>query len=263
MDYLLYRLTFSNGKSYIGQTVRGMNIRLAQHRTATNRGSSLAVHCAWRKYGEPSVSIIGEYDSADALHAAEIAAIQNYGTLSPMGYNVGLGGETAASKSPTVAAKISEKAKGRKIDNTPRRQEIARELWQSDDYREAQSLSQKASWSDREDRRALASARTKAMWVKRKADGWVMPESTKAKLAKKAVSEETRAKMSAAAKRRGAPKLSAEARAKLSQRAKEAWQNPELTERRVASIKAAYARKVAGECYSPFTPPQEDKTDAA
>lgn len=256
MDYLLYKLTFTSGKSYIGQTVRNMNIRLAQHRTAANRGSSLAVHCAWRKYGEPSVSIIGEYENADALHAAEIAAIQNHGVLSPNGYNVGLGGETAASKSPEVAAKIADKARGRKIDNTPRRQEIARELWQSDGYREKMAASLRVKWQDPE-YKAMMSEKRKASWAKRKADGWVMPEETKAKLAKKVFSEETRAKMAVAAKRRGPPKITDEIRAKLSQKAKEAWQNPELTERRVASIKAAYARKVAGECSSSFTLPQE------
>ena len=238
MAYLLYKLSFASGKDYIGQTVRGMNIRLAQHRTAANRGSLLAVHCAWRKHGEPSVSIIGEFETAEELHAAEITAIRDCGTLTPSGYNVGLGGETAASKAPEVRAKIAEKARGRKIDNTERRKEIARELWQSPEYRKTQSEAAKARWADPEYRAAM-SAKRKASWEKRKADGWVMPEETKEKLRGRVFSDETRAKMREAAKHKARPPVSEETRAKLSQRAKEAWRNPDVTRRRVAAIKAA------------------------
>jgi hypothetical protein len=244
--YLLYKLSFASGKDYIGQTVRSMNIRLAQHRTAANRGSLLAVHCAWRKHGEPSVLIIGEYETPEELHAAEIAAIRDCGTISPGGYNVGLGGETAASSAPLVRAKIAEKARGRKIDNTPRRKEIARELWQSEDYRTRQSEAQRAAWDDPQ-KRAERSAVSKAFWAKRKAAGWVMPEETKAKLKGQVRSDESRAKMSVSAKNRGPrPAVSEETRRKLSERAKEAWQNPEVTARRVAAIKASAERNKQG-----------------
>jgi len=235
---ILYRLTFPNGKIYIGQTVRTMEIRLSQHKTSAGAGSLLPVHCAWRKHGEPSVSIIGKYNTPEELHAAEIAAIASMKARAPNGYNISFGGEVPPSKCPEVAQKISDKAKGRKINNTERRKEIARELWQSDDYRAKKSASTKAKWSDPE-YKAMMSAKSKEAWAKRKADGWVMPDETKAKMRSKKFSEETRRKMSEAAKKRGPRPVTDETRAKLSERAKEAWQNEELTSRRVAAIKAA------------------------
>ena len=84
-----------------------------------------------------------------------------------------------------------------------------------------------------------ASERIKAMWAKRREFGWVMPNATKEKLAKKEVSAETRAKMSAAAKARGMKPLSEEARKKISDSTKKAWQNPEVTQRRLSAMKAA------------------------
>lgn len=234
----LYKLTFPNGKIYIGQTVRKMQIRFNQHKTAANRGSLLAVHCAWRKHGEPSVSFIGEYDCRDQLNQAEIDAIQSYGALVPGGYNIGFGGDVSSTKSPITRAKIAAAARGRKIDNTPRRQEIARELWQSDEYRAKMSDSLRAAWNDPEQRKAHGD-KIKAAWERRKAEGWTMPEETKDKLRSKVFSEETRAKMSAAAKARVRGPRSAETCAKISENTKKAWQNPELTARRVAAIRAA------------------------
>ena len=245
MAFILYQLSFSNGKNYIGQTVRKMTTRLNQHRTAAKRGSPLAVHCAWRKYGEPSVSIVGEYDSHEDLHAAEIAAIRDKCSLSPDGYNIGFGGETAPSKSPEVAAKISAKAKGRVPNTTEERKAIARSCWQSDEYRQRQVQAQKDKWQNPE-YRAMMSEKRKSSWTRRKASGWVMSEQTKAKLSQCVVSEETRERMREAAKHRPTrPEVSEETRRKLSERTKEAWRNPEVTERRVAAIKAASVKTAA------------------
>lgn len=233
--YYLYQLTFSNGKVYIGQTVRSMNVRMAQHRTAANRGSNLPVHNAWRKYGEPSVSILLECECADELHQAEIDAIRDSGSLVPNGYNLSLGGDTAPSKSPEVVAKIAAKARGRKIADTTAVSEAMRQKWQSDEYRQKVSDGLKASWTD--EKRAQTSAKFKAMWERRKDANWSMPASTKQKLAKKELSPETRAKMSAAAKARTDRKHSAETRAKIAAATKKAWADPEITERRVHAIK--------------------------
>ncbi len=240
--YYLYQLTFSNGKVYIGQTVRTMNVRIAQHRTAAKRGSNLPVHNAWRKHGEPSVSILLECDCAETLHQAEIDMIRKCGTLVPDGYNLSLGGETAPSKSPEVAAKISAKAKGRKIADTSAVSEGVRRNWQSNEYRKKVIDGVNAAWSD-EDRKKKASDRSKAMWAKRRSSGWVMPEGTKQKLSNRVVSEETRAKMSAAAKARTDRKHSHETRAKIAAATKNAWQDEEITERRVSAIKQAKAKK--------------------
>lgn len=233
----LYQLTFSNGKVYIGQTVRKMSVRMAQHRAAARRGSTLPVHCAWRKYGEPSVSILGEYDCPDALHKAEIDAIKLYDCLVPKGYNLSFGGDTAPSKSPEVADKIAAKAKGRKHIDTTSWSHATKERWTDAEYRQKVSDGLKASWD--EDRRKAASDRIKAMWAKRRESGWTMSDATKEKLAKKEISAETRAKMSAAAKARGMKPLSEEARKKISDSTQRTWQNPEVTQRRLSAMKAA------------------------
>lgn len=239
--YYLYQLTFSNGKAYIGQTVRNMNVRMAQHRTAANRGSNLPVHNAWRKYGEPSVSILLECDCVEQLHQAEIDMIRDCGSLVPNGYNLGLGGETAPSKTPEVAAKIAAKAKGRKIADTSAVSEAVRLNWQNPEYRQKVSDGLKASWND--DRRKAASERIKKMWAQRQSDGWIMPDETKDKLSQKSFSDETRAKMSAAAKARKDRKHSPETRAKIAAATKKAWQDEKITDRRVPAIRQAKAKK--------------------
>ncbi|CAB5225422.1 grpIintron_endo, group I intron endonuclease [uncultured Caudovirales phage] len=239
--YYLYQLTFLSGKIYIGQTVRSMNVRMAQHRTAAKRGSNLPVHNAWRKYGEPSVSILLECDCIDQLHRAEIDAIRDLQSRIPNGYNIGFGGETAPSKSPEVAAKISAKGKGRKIQDTSAISEGVRLNWQNPEYRQKVSDGLKASWGD--ERRQETSIKFKKMWARRHSDGWTMPDSTKEKLSRKPISDETKAKMSASAKARKDRKHSPETRAKIAAATKKAWQDEDITERRVSAIRQAKAKK--------------------
>jgi hypothetical protein len=239
MAKILYKLTFPNGKIYVGQTVRKMNIRLAQHRTAAARGSALPVHCAWRKHGEPSVSILGEYETKDELHAAEIAAIASMNCLSPNGYNLAYGGDTSPAINPDVARKISESNKGKAPSmSAENRKQMASGLWQNEEYRAAQVAAQRAKWADPE-YKDMMRAKRKATWAKRQAAGWSMPEETRAKLRGRKRSEETRAKMSAAAKARKRVPASPETRAKLSARTKDAWQNEELTARRIEAMRKA------------------------
>jgi hypothetical protein len=218
-----------------------MNVRMAQHRTAANRGSNLPVHNAWRKYGEPSVSILLECDCVEQLHQAEIDMIRDCGSLVPNGYNLGLGGETAPSKSPEVAAKISAKAKGRKITDTSSVSEGMRLKWNDEEYRQKVSDGLKASWND--DRRKVASERIKKMWAQRESSGWSMPDTTKDKLSKKVISDETKAKMSASAKARKDRKHSPETRAKIAAATKKTWQDEKITDRRVSAIRQAKAKK--------------------
>ena len=239
--YYLYQLTFSNGKAYIGQTVRSMNVRMAQHRTAANRGSNLPVHNAWRKYGEPSVSILLECDCVEQLHQAEIDMIRDCGSLAPNGYNLGLGGETAPSKTPEVAAKIAAKAKGRKIADTSAVSEAVRLNWQNPEYRQKVSDGLKASWTD--EKRLETSSKFKSMWEKRRENNWSMSDATKEKMSNKTVSAETRAKMSAAAKARKDRKHSPETRAKIAAATKKTWQDEKITDRRVSAIRQAKAKK--------------------
>lgn len=255
--FILYILHFASGKRYVGQTTKSLAMRFAQHKQAAAAGSQLPVHCAWRKHGEPSPFVLAECPSQEELHAAEIRAIKALGTMAPHGYNVGIGGETAPSKTPSVAAKIAAKAKGRLHSDETRANlsDGLRARWLSPEYRAAVSAGQQAALTD--ERRAFLSACSKAFWEKRKAEGWVMPESQRKKIAAKVISDDARAKMSASAKKKI---VSEEARKNMSAAmagrvvgpyseerkknaaagVKAAWQDPEKRARMMAARKTAW-----------------------
>jgi len=220
--HTLYKLVFASGKAYIGQTIRAMNVRIAQHRQSARNGSLLPVHCAWRKHGEPVVSVVAEFETQAELHAAEKASIIAVGTLAPNGYNVSYGGDTAPSTNPDVAAKISQKAKGRKYADTSAWSNALNLRWESAEYRQKVSDGLKALWTD--ERKAERSEQSKKIWAERKANGWKMPESTKQKLAQKVVTAETRERMSASAKARKREPFSVETRKKISENTTRIWQ---------------------------------------
>lgn len=240
MKYILYKLSFPSGKNYIGQTIKGMHSRMIRHKTAVNTGSMLAVHCAWRKYGEPEIEIIGKYKSQKELNEAEIKAIKDFNTLTPNGYNLSYGGENAPSVNPVVARKIGKKNKGliRSKKEKERMSKQALALWQTDEYRENVSKGLKSIWDDK--RRKETSKRMKRIWKEKKANGYEFPEHQREILKNKVVSEETRKKMSEAAKKRKRGPRSQSFKDKVTQKTKEAWQDPELTEKRVKSIRAAW-----------------------
>lgn len=239
--FSLYLLTFINGKKYIGQTVRTVHLRMLQHKRSARSGSLLPVHCAWRLYGDPMVDVLAEYETAEELHVAEIAAITAMNTLCPNGYNLSLGGDTAPSKNPEVAAKISAEATGRKHADTSAWSAAVRKLWKDDDYRKKVSAGLKAGWTD--DRREAVSARLKESWAKRKADGWEVSEATRQKLSERPISIEWRKKMSEAAAGKPKAPRTQETKDKLSQSVAKSWNNPEIRARRINAIKAAKSAK--------------------
>jgi hypothetical protein len=231
---LVYLLTFAGGKKYVGQTTRRLKTRLCAHRNYASYGSNLPVHCAWRKYGEPSVVILGRFDGAEELNRAEIGFIAAFNTISPGGYNVSRGGDTAPSTEPSVAAKISAKARGRKVsdDVKARLATSSRELWRDPEYAQKVSDGLKATWTD--ERRQEVAERSRRHMTGRKHS----PETIE-KLRNRVISPETRAKMSEAAKRRVCKPRSAETCAKISANTKLAWQDAQVTERRLAAIRAS------------------------
>jgi hypothetical protein len=239
--YTLYKLLFASGKAYIGQTVRTMNTRIAQHKRSARSGSLLPVHCAWRKYGEPAISLIAEFDTQEELHAAEKAAIIALGALAPQGYNVAYGGETAPSKNPDVAAKISAKATGRKFLDTTAWSDAASKLWQNDEYRLKVTESLKAAWTD--EMRAARSLKVKLAWQDRKASGYAMPESTKQKLAAYERTPETRAKMSVSAKTRKRSPRDDSTKQKIAGKTAGSWQDPVIRAKRLASMQLAREKR--------------------
>jgi hypothetical protein len=238
--HILYKLVFASGKAYIGQTVRNMSIRITQHKRSVKSGSQLPVHCAWRKYGDPEITVVAEFDTQDELHAAEKAAIIAVGTLAPQGYNVAYGGDTAPSKNPEVAAKISAKATGRKHADTSAWSEATAKQWQNEEYREKVSDGLKASWND--ERRAKRSEQMKNWWDDRRESGYVMSEETKQKLAYTR-SEETRTKMSAAAKARKRSLRDDNTKQKIAGKTASSWQDPVVRAKRLASMQLAREKR--------------------
>lgn len=188
--YILYMLTFSSGKKYVGQTVQGINLRVRDHRKAAMGGSQLLVHKAWRAHGEPTVSVLCQCESHEELHKAEIEAIAANGTLSPDGYNLSFGGETAPSINPDVARKISASLKGREFSEQARKRMSEAAIRRgvpastieklihssrnhprqpaSDEKRANLSIGIKAAWADPVKRERLVAARKKAWATRRK-----------------------------------------------------------------------------------------------
>lgn len=238
--HILYKLVFASGKAYIGQTARNMSTRIAQHKRSVKSGSQLPVHCAWRKYGNPEITVVAEFETQDELHAAEKAAIIAVGTLAPQGYNVAYGGDTAPSKNPDVAAKIAEKATGRKYSDVSSWVVASTKRWKDDDYRKKVTESLKAAWTD--EMRAERSVQIKETWKKPKTAGYVMSDETKQKLSYSR-SEETRAKMSAAAKARKRSLRDDSTKQKIAGKTASSWQDPVVRAKRLASMQMAREKR--------------------
>ena len=103
---LIYKLTFSNGKIYIGMTTKTLKQRLRCHRSNAKAACpKMVVSRAWKAHGEPTVEVLSTLPD-DELSAAEIEAIRKFGSFGPNGYNSTPGGETSPTKTPEVAAKI-------------------------------------------------------------------------------------------------------------------------------------------------------------
>lgn len=90
----LYRLDFSDGKSYIGATVKKARIRFLLHRHEVVTGNCSPLYTAWRQQGEPRLTVLQKEVESDKLLALEAKAISLYNTVVPYGYNVRLTGTT-------------------------------------------------------------------------------------------------------------------------------------------------------------------------
>jgi len=111
----LYRLEFSNGKSYVGLSTINAKHRFKQHVRGFLRGKKkLPVYAAWAKYGAPTLHVLAVVEDAD-IQASEIRAIAVFNTVVPNGYNVSVGGSVSAMKNPEAAKKLSAALTGRKL----------------------------------------------------------------------------------------------------------------------------------------------------
>lgn len=113
MNTILYKLTFPNGKLYIGQTTDFAK-RMRDHAKDSKYKKSAIAH-AIVKHGfngvQKEILCIG---SAPYILDLEIKAIAAFGTLVPNGYNICKGGVQSPMLNPIVAAKVSAALKGKK-----------------------------------------------------------------------------------------------------------------------------------------------------
>jgi len=102
----LYRLSFPNGKKYIGITSKTAKERFKEHCAPSNRIN--AVQHAIHKYGKESVklTVLAECDNWELLNLAEIEAVEKFNTFYPNGYNLTLGGDGALGAIRTNEVKL-------------------------------------------------------------------------------------------------------------------------------------------------------------
>ena len=117
---LLYKLTFPNGKMYLGITSGTARRRRILHRHHAKKGRPGAIQAAIRKYGDCfSMNVLLIANDWQFLCEMEQRAIAVFRTKTPDGYNLTDGGEGAVGvkKSLETRARLSAAAKGRNIGN--------------------------------------------------------------------------------------------------------------------------------------------------
>ena len=97
MLFYIYKLTcIENGKGYIGVSCNPKR-RLLEHRCRAKTGSMLPIHCAIRKYGEELFNLDVLYSSEDRKHVFGVMEPQfikeEHTLVSEHGYNLTKGGE--------------------------------------------------------------------------------------------------------------------------------------------------------------------------
>jgi len=231
----LYQLSFPNGKKYIGITSKTAEERFKRHFWRSKKNPcQRAIH----KYGKENVviSVLGECDNWELLCLAEREAIEKFNTLSPNGYNLTLGGEGTLGFKYSVETKqkmsISGRNKPKISEETRAKMSLASSKRKpSIETREKMSLSRKKIMSD---------DIKKAISIYQKGRIRSDEEILRFSLLGKNISEETRAKMSASAKKRV---VSQETRDKKSKALKGVPQRPEDVAKRVESRKKNSSKK--------------------
>ena len=117
----LYKITFENGKSYIGITSNTLKRRMSLHRSHAKDGRVSALHAAMRKFGADGhrAEVLVIADDWEYLCDLERRAIAAYATLAPHGYNLTTGGEGAPGwkASAEQRAAISRRLTGKNLGN--------------------------------------------------------------------------------------------------------------------------------------------------
>ena len=113
---IIYKLTFPNGKVYIGQTLNSLSTRLSQH---CNESKNTIKSRAIQKYKTFKVEIL--YQGYN-LNEKEIEYISFYNsTDSNYGYNMEIGGYDRTKRNQETLDKISKAHKGKKLSEETRK----------------------------------------------------------------------------------------------------------------------------------------------
>lgn len=107
----IYLLRFPNGKGYVGQTRRTVEVRFCRHAHYARKGFKGILYSGWRKHGAPTLTSIGEYP-VEELNLREAQFIALYATIAPSGYNLASGGGVPLSTHEATRAKLSAARKG-------------------------------------------------------------------------------------------------------------------------------------------------------
>lgn len=230
----LYKLDFSNGKSYIGITRKTGLERFKRHKKNLGESGNGPLHRAWRKHGEPRLTTLAIVENED-LSELEIRAIATFKTIVPFGYNLSFGGWTSPILNPIIKRKIKSSLSRPEVKL--KMSSSAKKNWKTEDHKLKLSKSQKAGWSAPGVKNKIISDRA-------------LPENKQIRSAAQSKAwknPETRAKMSKAIK----DSLSTpEAKRNKSIGAKSAWLRPEVIAKSKATmakpeVKARYAAAAA------------------
>ena len=161
---IIYRAVSPSGKAYIGQTVRTLKQRRAQH---YQKGTACTLlRKAVIKHGKDAIQweVIACAWDKDGLDFAERTLIAQHGTLTPNGYNLTTGGESAtyskeAREKISKSNKISHSTPEAKAEMSAR----SRAFWKNPGHREKISAAVRKAWQDPK-RRAKVSAAAKKQW---------------------------------------------------------------------------------------------------
>ena len=120
---ILYKLSFPNGKAYIGITLETLAQRVRRHISYARAGRMFALSCAIRKYGEDAfmAEVLRTAESSD-LNRIEIETISEYRSRGIILYNMTDGGDGSLGVTPSQKTKdkISASLRGRKCSDQHR-----------------------------------------------------------------------------------------------------------------------------------------------
>jgi len=112
ISFILYVLSFPNGKLYFGITSGGFKKRMREHKHKENSGDKTRLGRAIKKYGWENVEkrILHESLSTDNAYELEKMYIKDYNTTnSQFGYNLCMGGRTNVGyKHPNISVYTKE-----------------------------------------------------------------------------------------------------------------------------------------------------------